>query len=154
MNIVTVGIDLAKNIFALHGVDQTGKAVLVKPKVRRAAVLRMAGIGATPDELGREEPAWTHQPARRRLPTDRDRWLQPISALLPRIAVYRGGRCEAGVYPAVQGVWSAQTHSHRQWRAVCHDHAGPALQPVGLVGAAGRVAGIDRTRQTAAKRPA
>jgi hypothetical protein len=33
MNMVTVGIDLAKNIFALHGVDQSGKAVLVKPKV-------------------------------------------------------------------------------------------------------------------------
>ena len=26
MNIVTVGIDLAKNVFALHGVDQSGKA--------------------------------------------------------------------------------------------------------------------------------
>jgi len=27
MDIVTVGIDLAKNVFALHGVDQSGKAV-------------------------------------------------------------------------------------------------------------------------------
>jgi transposase len=39
MSIVTVGIDLAKNIFAFHGVDQNGKAVLVKPKVRREQVL-------------------------------------------------------------------------------------------------------------------
>ncbi len=31
MCIVTLGIDLAKNIFALHGVDQNGHAVLVKP---------------------------------------------------------------------------------------------------------------------------
>jgi transposase len=33
MNIVTVGIDLAKNVFALHGVDQRGKAIFIKPKV-------------------------------------------------------------------------------------------------------------------------
>jgi len=35
MSIVTVGIDLAKNIFAVHGIDETGRAVLVKPKVAR-----------------------------------------------------------------------------------------------------------------------
>lgn len=35
MDIVTVGIDLAKNVFALHGVDQHGKAVFIKPKVVR-----------------------------------------------------------------------------------------------------------------------
>ena len=31
MAIVTLGIDLAKNVFALHGVDATGMAVLVRP---------------------------------------------------------------------------------------------------------------------------
>ena len=35
MAIVTVGIDLAKNVFAIHGVDEAGKAMLVKPKVAR-----------------------------------------------------------------------------------------------------------------------
>jgi transposase len=35
MTIITVGIDLAKNVFAVHGVDDNGKAVLVKPKVAR-----------------------------------------------------------------------------------------------------------------------
>ncbi len=29
MRIVTVGIDLAKNVFAVHGVDDNGKPVLV-----------------------------------------------------------------------------------------------------------------------------
>ena len=33
MAIITVGIDLAKNVFAVHCVDENGKAVLVKPKV-------------------------------------------------------------------------------------------------------------------------
>ncbi len=41
MDIVTLGIDLAKNIFALHGVDQTGRAVLVKPRVRRDQLLEL-----------------------------------------------------------------------------------------------------------------
>jgi transposase len=35
MPIITVGIDLAKTVFAVHGVDETGKVVLVKPKVSR-----------------------------------------------------------------------------------------------------------------------
>ena len=35
MNIITVGIDLAKHIFAVHGVSETGQAVLIKPKVAR-----------------------------------------------------------------------------------------------------------------------
>lgn len=34
-NITTIGIDLAKLVFALHGVDETGKAVLIKPRVSR-----------------------------------------------------------------------------------------------------------------------
>ncbi|ACR32887.1 IS110 family transposase [Burkholderia glumae] len=33
--ITVVGIDLAKNVFAVHGVDETGKASLVKPRVMR-----------------------------------------------------------------------------------------------------------------------
>ena len=39
MAIVFVGIDLAKNVFALHGVDEHGKAALVRPAVRRATGL-------------------------------------------------------------------------------------------------------------------
>ncbi len=31
----SVGIDLAKNVFAIHSVDEAGKAMLVKPKVSR-----------------------------------------------------------------------------------------------------------------------
>jgi len=39
MSIMTIGIDLAKNVFAVHGVDENGKAVLVKPKVTRDQLL-------------------------------------------------------------------------------------------------------------------
>jgi hypothetical protein len=38
MDIITIGIDLAKSVFQLHGVDAEGKVVLEK-KVRRAAFL-------------------------------------------------------------------------------------------------------------------
>jgi transposase len=36
MSIVYVGIDLAKNVFAVHGVDEAGKPALVRPAVARA----------------------------------------------------------------------------------------------------------------------
>jgi transposase len=36
MAIVSVGIDLAKNVFAVHGVDESGKPTLVRPSVPRA----------------------------------------------------------------------------------------------------------------------
>jgi transposase len=37
MAIVTVGVDLAKNVFAVHGVDATGKPVLVPQRGARGA---------------------------------------------------------------------------------------------------------------------
>ena len=39
MNIIVIGIDLAKSIFAMHGVHENGKAELVKPKVSRDQLL-------------------------------------------------------------------------------------------------------------------
>ena len=36
MAIVFVGIDLAKNVFAVHGVNTAGKAEMVRPNVSRA----------------------------------------------------------------------------------------------------------------------
>ena len=45
MDISTIGIDLAKSVFQLHGVDAEGRVVLEK-KVRRAAFL--AALGKLP----------------------------------------------------------------------------------------------------------
>jgi transposase len=39
MRILFVGIDLAKNVFALHGVDETGKPALVNPNVARGKLV-------------------------------------------------------------------------------------------------------------------
>jgi transposase len=38
MNITTIGLDLAKNVFAVHGVDETGR-VVVRRELRRSQVL-------------------------------------------------------------------------------------------------------------------
>lgn len=41
MSIVTIGIDLAKNVFAVHGVNAAGKPELVRPDVKRAKLLEL-----------------------------------------------------------------------------------------------------------------
>lgn len=52
MNMIIVGIDLDKNVFAIHGVDDNGKPVLVKPKVARADLqTRPTTMGTTGDGI-------------------------------------------------------------------------------------------------------
>jgi len=41
MGIMTIGIGLAKNVFAVHGVDESGKPVLVEPKIPRDKPARL-----------------------------------------------------------------------------------------------------------------
>ncbi len=41
MTIVFVGVDLAKNVFAVHGVDECGRPALVRPNVPRDKLLRL-----------------------------------------------------------------------------------------------------------------
>lgn len=63
MTIVTVGIDLAKNVFAVHGVDGAGKPVLVRPSVARDKLLKL--IAALPPCLiGMEACSGAHHWAR------------------------------------------------------------------------------------------
>ena len=63
MTIVTVGIDLAKNVFAVHGVDATGKPVLVRPSVSRAKLLELIAT-LPPCLIGMEACSGAHQWAR------------------------------------------------------------------------------------------
>jgi transposase len=41
VTIVTVGIDLAKSVFAVHGIDEGGKPALVRPEVPRGTLLEL-----------------------------------------------------------------------------------------------------------------
>lgn len=63
MAIVTLGIDLAKNVFALHGVDATGKAVLVRPSVPRGKLLEVVA-SLPPCLIGMEACTGAHHWAR------------------------------------------------------------------------------------------
>lgn len=63
MAIVTLGIDLAKSVFALHGVDATGKVVLIRPSVARAKLLELVASLA-PCVIGMEACSGAHHWAR------------------------------------------------------------------------------------------
>ena len=63
MSIVTAGIDLAKNVFAVHGVDDSGKAVLVKPKAPREHLLPFL-VQLPPCLIGMEACSGAHHWAR------------------------------------------------------------------------------------------
>jgi transposase len=63
MAIVTLGIDLAKNVFAVHGVDATGKPALVRPSVARAKLLELVA-SLPPCLIGMEACSGAHHWAR------------------------------------------------------------------------------------------
>ena len=63
MSIITVGIDLAKNVFAVHGVDDNGKSALVKPKVSREHLLPLVAQ-LPPCVIGMEACSGAHHWAR------------------------------------------------------------------------------------------
>ena len=63
MSIITVGIDLAKNIFAVHGVNEAGKPELVKPKVTREQLLPLIA-NLPPCLIGMEACTGAHHWAR------------------------------------------------------------------------------------------
>ena len=60
--ITTVGLDLAKNIFQVHGVDQTGTAIVIK-RLRRSQVIAFFA-GLPPCLVGMEACATAHHWAR------------------------------------------------------------------------------------------
>lgn len=63
MAIVYVGIDLAKNVFAVHGVDEHGKPALVRPKVARDKLHELVAA-LPPCTIGMEACSGAHHWAR------------------------------------------------------------------------------------------
>ena len=63
MAIVYVGIDLAKNVFAVHGVDEYGKPALVRPSVARARLHELIA-GLPPCTVAMEACSGAHHWAR------------------------------------------------------------------------------------------
>ncbi|MGF6439953.1 transposase [Paraburkholderia youngii] len=63
MSIVTIGIDLAKNVFAVHGVNEAGKPTLVKPRVSRDQLVTLIAQ-LPPCLIGMEACSGAHHWAR------------------------------------------------------------------------------------------
>ncbi|BCL75614.1 IS110 family transposase [Jeongeupia sp. HS-3] len=112
MSIITVGIDLAKNVFAVHGVDETGKPMLVKPKVPRAALLELIAQ-LPPCLIGMEACSGAHHWARQFQPFGHTVRLMAPKLVVPyRMAGKRGKNdaadaaaiCEAVTRPQMRFV--------------------------------------------------
>jgi transposase len=86
MGIVAVGVDLAKNVFAVHGVDETGKVVLLKPRVKRADLLPLLR-SLPPCLIGMEACSGAHHWARELIKAGHD--VRLIAAKL--VAPFRDG---------------------------------------------------------------
>ena len=65
MNIIIIGIDLAKSIFAMHGVNEASKAELIKPHISREQLLPLIAQ-LPPCLIGMEACSGAHHWARRR----------------------------------------------------------------------------------------
>lgn len=63
MTILTMGIDLAKNVFAVHGVNEAGKAELIRPAVPRDKLHELIA-SLPPCVIGREACSGAHHEAR------------------------------------------------------------------------------------------
>jgi transposase len=63
MGILYVGIDLAKNVFAVHGVNESGQPALVRPSVARAKLYELIA-SLPPCVIGMEACSGAHHWAR------------------------------------------------------------------------------------------
>jgi len=64
MAMLYVGIDLARCVFAVHGVDEAGKYALVRPSVRRAGLMALVAK-LPPCTIGMEACSGAHHWVRR-----------------------------------------------------------------------------------------
>jgi len=63
MTVVTIGIDLAKNVFAIHGVGTSGKPELLRPEIRRSKLVQVIA-SLPPCLIGMEACSGAHHWAR------------------------------------------------------------------------------------------
>jgi transposase len=105
--IKTIGLDLAKNIFQVHGVDEAGD-VVVRKQLRRAQVLGFFG-GLSRCVIGMEACATAHHWARELKALGHDVRLMPpnyVKAYVKRNkndAADAEAICEAGEVPGRDG---------------------------------------------------
>lgn len=108
MKISTIGLDLAKNVFAVHGIDDEGR-VLVKRSLRRAQVLKFFA-GIEPCLVGMEASSGAHYWARELKKLGHDARLMPASYVKAYVkrgktdAADAAAICEAVTRPSMRFV--------------------------------------------------
>ena len=108
MNVATVGLDVAKNVFQVHGVDRDG-APVIRRKLRRADVLSFFGSLA-PCLVGLEACAGAHHWAREIARLGHDVRLMPPQYVRPYVkrnkndAADAEAICEAVTRPTMRFV--------------------------------------------------
>lgn len=106
MKISTIGLDLAKNVFAVHGIDDAGR-VLVKRNLRRAQVLKFFA-GIEPCLVGMEASCGAYYWARELRKLGHDARLMPASYVKPFVkrgktdAADAAAICEAVTRPTMR----------------------------------------------------
>jgi len=125
----TIGIDLAKTVFQVHGVNQTGKAIL-KRKLRRNQVLDFFA-GLEPCLLGLEACAGAHFWARELAVLGHEVRIMPPSYVKPYVkrgktdAADAEAICEAVTRPTMRFV--PVKSAERQAALLNHKTRSPAL---------------------------
>ena len=131
MSIITVGIDLAKNVFAVHGVDDNGKAALVKPKVSREHLLPLIAQ-LPPCLIGMEACSGAHHWARQfRQFGHTVRLMAPKFVTPYRMSGHRGKNdaadaaaiCEAVTRPNMRFVPIKEEHQQSSSTCTAHGRA-------------------------------
>ena len=97
MEITTIGLDIAKRVFRVHGVDAAGKAVL-RRKLQRAEVLAFFG-GLPPGLVGIEACGTGHYWAREIRALGHEVRLMPASYVKPYV---KRGKTDAADAEAVR----------------------------------------------------
>ena len=93
MSVLTVGIDLAKQVFQVHGVDDAGRPVL-KKRLRRAE-LRAFFAGLSPCLIGMEACASAHYWARELAAVGHEVRLMPPSYVKPYVKRQKNDAADA-----------------------------------------------------------
>ena len=108
MEVTTIGLDIAKRVFQVHGIDKAGKATL-RRKLQRADVLAFFG-GLPPGLVGIEACGTAHYWAREIMALGHDVRLMPASYVKPYVkrgktdAADAEAICEAVTRPTMRFV--------------------------------------------------
>jgi hypothetical protein len=131
MNITTVGIDLAKNVFQVHGVDARGK-VVVRKQLRREQMAPFF-VNLPPCLIGMEACGGAHHWGRKLQRFGHTVRLMPSQYVKPYVTTNKNDAADAEAI--CEAVALANKNARTVWALLAHDRA---FQPdyVPLVAAA------------------